>query len=68
MRMRGGDVSYRLEIGLGEVARGAKVPITLADGSSVEVTIPSGVEVGAGAPPEGQGLAPASAAAHRATR
>jgi DnaJ-class molecular chaperone len=46
MRMRGGDVSYRLEIGLGEVARGAKVPITLGDGSSVEVTIPSGVESG----------------------
>ena len=33
MRMRGGDVGYRLEIGLGDVARGAKVPITLADGS-----------------------------------
>src|SRR6476619_7468140 len=44
VRMRGNDVSYRLEIGLGEVARGAKVPITLADGSSVEVTIPPGVE------------------------
>ena len=46
MRMRGGDVGYRLEIGLGEVARGAKMPITLADGSSVEVTIPAGVEAG----------------------
>ena len=28
MRMRGGDVGYRLEIGLGEVGRGAKIPIT----------------------------------------
>ena len=46
MKMRGGDVGYRLEIGLGEVARGAKLPITLADGSSVEVTIPAGVENG----------------------
>ena len=39
-------MSYRLEVGLGEVARGAKVPITLADGSSVEMTIPAGVEEG----------------------
>jgi DnaJ-class molecular chaperone len=46
MRMRGADVSYRLEVGLGEVARGAKVPITLADGRSVEMTIPAGVEEG----------------------
>ena len=46
MRMRGGDVGYRLEVGLGEVVRGAKIPITLADGSSVEVTIPRGVEAG----------------------
>ena len=40
--MRGGDVGYRLEVGLGEVVRGAKIPITLADGSSVEVTVPPG--------------------------
>ena len=46
MRMRGGDVGYRLEVGLGEVVRGARIPITLADGSSVEVTIPKGVEAG----------------------
>ena len=46
MRMRGGDVGYRLEIGLAEVVRGAKIPITLADGSSVEVTIPRGVAPG----------------------
>jgi DnaJ-class molecular chaperone len=46
VRMRGGDVGYRLEIGLGEVVRGAKVPITLADGSGVEVTIPPGVAPG----------------------
>ena len=46
MKMRGGDVGYRLEIGLGEVAHGARLPITLADGSSVEVTIPAGVENG----------------------
>jgi DnaJ-class molecular chaperone len=46
MRMRGSDVGYRLEVGLGEVVRGARIPITLADGSSVEVTIPKGVEPG----------------------
>ena len=46
MRMRGGDVGYRLEVGLAEVVRGARIPITLADGSSVEVTIPKGVEPG----------------------
>ena len=46
MKMRGGDVGYRLEVGLGDVARGAKIPITLADRSSVEVTIPRGVEAG----------------------
>ena len=46
MKMRGGDVGYRLEVGLGDVARGAKIPITLADRSSVEVTIPRGVESG----------------------
>ena len=46
MKMRGSDVGYRLEIDLGAVARGAKVPITLADGGSLEVTIPRGVEAG----------------------
>ena len=30
MKMRGADVGYRLEVGLGDVARGAKIPITLA--------------------------------------
>jgi DnaJ-class molecular chaperone len=45
-RRRGADVGYRLEVGLGEVARGAKVPLTLADGGSVEMTIPAGVEEG----------------------
>jgi DnaJ-class molecular chaperone len=46
VRMRGGDVGYRLDVGLPEVVRGARIPITLADGSSVEVTIPRGVEPG----------------------
>ena len=44
-RMRGGDVGYRLEV-KPRGGRGAKIPITLADGSSVEVTIPRGVEAG----------------------
>jgi DnaJ-class molecular chaperone len=46
MKMRGADVGYRLKIGLVDVARGAKIPITLADGSSVEVNIPRGIEPG----------------------
>ncbi len=46
MKMRGADVAYRLEIGLGDVARGAKLPIKLADGGSLEVTIPRGIEAG----------------------
>lgn len=45
-RLRGADVRYRLEVGLEEVANGAKVPITLADGGTVEVSIPAGVEDG----------------------
>lgn len=46
MRMRGGDVGYRLEIGLAQAVSGAKIPLRLADGSTVEVTIPPGVEEG----------------------
>jgi DnaJ-class molecular chaperone len=46
MRMRGGDVGYRLEIGLREAVNGAKIPMRLADGATIEVTIPSGVGEG----------------------
>ena len=46
MRMRGNDMGYRLEIGLGEAVRGAKIPLRLADGTDVEVTIPRGVADG----------------------
>ena len=46
VRMRGGDVAYRLEVGLGDVVRGAKIPLRLADGSQVEVTVPRGIDTG----------------------
>jgi DnaJ-class molecular chaperone len=45
-KMRGPDLRYRLEVGLEELARGAKVSVTLAEGGTVEVTIPPGVEEG----------------------
>jgi DnaJ-class molecular chaperone len=46
VRMRGGDVGYRLEIGLAEAVNGAKIPLRLADGATIEVTIPRGVTEG----------------------
>ncbi|MEK0085265.1 DnaJ C-terminal domain-containing protein [Benzoatithermus flavus] len=46
MRMRGADMRYHLEVGLEDVVRGARLPVTLADGSTVEVSIPAGVEEG----------------------
>ena len=46
VRMRGGDVGYRLEIGLVEAVNGAKIPLRLADGATIEVTIPRGVTEG----------------------
>lgn len=46
MRARGSDVRYRLEIDLAEAARGSKRSVPLADGGTVEVTIPAGVEDG----------------------
>jgi DnaJ-class molecular chaperone len=46
MRMRGTDIGYRLEIGLETVARGGKQPLSLADGGTVELTIPAGVDDG----------------------
>ena len=54
MRMRGADVGYRLEIGLGDVARAPRCRSRWRDGSSVEVTIPRASRR-AGAAPEGQG-------------
>jgi DnaJ-class molecular chaperone len=46
MRRRGADVAYRLEIDLVDAVRGGKRTVTLGDGSTVEVTIPAGVEDG----------------------
>lgn len=46
MRFRGADAAYRLEIDLADAVRGAKRGIVLADGGTVELTIPAGVEDG----------------------
>lgn len=46
IRARGADVRYRLEVSLGDVARGGRRTVTLAPGNSVEVSIPGGVENG----------------------
>jgi DnaJ-class molecular chaperone len=43
MRARGADVSYTLPIGFLEAAKGAKKRVTIADGHSIDLTIPAGV-------------------------
>jgi len=42
IRMRGGDVSYRMEVSFLEAVNGAKKRITLPDGKSLDITIPAG--------------------------
>lgn len=56
-RARGADVRYRLEVPLSDVARGAKRTVSLAQGQSVEVTIPAGVEHGQVLRLQGKGAA-----------
>src|SRR5919206_1952563 len=46
MRMRGGDVSFTLEIDVTEAARGGKKPLQLPDGRRIDVTIPAGIASG----------------------
>ncbi|MGH6874734.1 MAG: DnaJ C-terminal domain-containing protein, partial [Aestuariivirgaceae bacterium] len=46
MRMRGGDVSYRLEIDFLDAVNGAVRQIKLPDGSEIKVTIPPGTRDG----------------------
>ncbi len=43
LRMRGPDVSYTLEVGFLDAARGARRTITTPDGRTLQVTIPVGV-------------------------
>lgn len=56
VRMRGADVSYTATIDFVEAAVGGKKRLTLADGRSLEVTIPPGTEDGQTLRLKGQGL------------
>lgn len=46
LRMRGSDAHYRLELDFLDAVNGGKRPITLPDGSTLDVTIPAGVRDG----------------------
>ena len=46
VRMRGGDVSFTLEVDVTEAARGGKKPLQLPDGRRIDVTIPAGIASG----------------------
>jgi DnaJ-class molecular chaperone len=46
MRMRGGDVSFTLEVDVTEAASGGKKPLQLPDGRRIDVTIPAGIASG----------------------
>lgn len=45
-RMRGQDVHYRIEVDFLDAVNGAKKQLTLADGETLDVTIPSGTRSG----------------------
>ena len=45
-QMRGADARYSLQVRFLDAARGAKLPITLPDGSTLTVTLPAGCEDG----------------------
>jgi DnaJ-class molecular chaperone len=42
VRMRGGDIGYRMEVSLLEAVNGAKKRITMPDGKILDITIPPG--------------------------
>lgn len=46
VRMRGGDVAYRMEVDFLEAVNGAKKRVTMPDGNSLDVTIPPGIADG----------------------
>jgi DnaJ-class molecular chaperone len=46
MRMRGGDISYRLEIDFLDAVNGAVQQLHMPDGSEIKVTIPAGTRDG----------------------
>jgi DnaJ-class molecular chaperone len=55
-RMRGEDVNYTLPVSFIEAANGSKKRVTLADGKTLDVTIPPGTENGQTLRLKGQGL------------
>jgi DnaJ-class molecular chaperone len=55
-RMRGEDVTYTLAVSFVDAANGAKKRVTLADGKTLDVTIPPGTEPGQTLRLKGQGM------------
>jgi len=56
LKLRGADVTYKLEIPFVEAARGGRKRLNLADGKTLDVTIPAGTEDGQTLRLKGQGL------------
>ncbi|MCI0431286.1 MAG: DnaJ domain-containing protein [Rhodospirillales bacterium] len=56
-RMRGEDITYTLTVGFLAAANGAKKRVTLADGKTLDVTIPPGTEHGQTLRLKGRGMA-----------
>ncbi len=55
MARRGADIRYRMPVDFVTAARGGSRRLTLADGSSIDLTIPAGVETGQVLRLEGKG-------------
>lgn len=64
VKMRGADVTYRLDIDFIEAALGAKKRVGLSDGKTLDVTIPAGTENGSQLRLKGQGMAGQGGAAN----
>lgn len=60
-RMRGDDVQIALPVDFVEAARGARKPVKLPDGRTVEINVPAAVEDGQSLRLRGQGLAGSAA-------
>lgn len=56
VKMRGADVTYKIEVDFLDAVRGAKKRLTLSDGKNLEVNIPPGMEDGQTLRLKGQGL------------
>lgn len=46
VRMRGGDISYRVDISFLEAIKGAKERVTMHDGKTLDITVPPGLRDG----------------------